>query len=173
MIVTVEEVKSFLANVDVDPPADDVIESTIKLVTDQLEDACGCRFEPREETVTVEARNGQVILEPMVIDVTEIDGESASIGPYRSGVVPMADGTYTISYRHGHETVPARVKRAVLLLTRHVLNVDPTDWDNRATFKSNDLASWSLITPGVKGAVTPIPEVNQVIADYQFPGGIA
>jgi hypothetical protein len=172
-IVTLEEVQDFLSqDVEVDA-GDDAIGTAITIVTETLEDACRCAFTPRTKTQTVEATSGTAVLEPMVIEVTQVDESPASLGPFASGVVPLVDGVHTVTYTHGHQLPPARIKRAALLLIRHLLSVDPSDFDARATHKVTEMASWSLITPGVRGAKTPLPEVNQIIADYSFSTGVS
>lgn len=171
-LVTDQEAIAFCAEVGVTINATQA-QAAIALASSALVDACRCQFEPTVLTETVVAVNGRALLSwPLVSSVDEVDGVPSTLGASRTGEIELADGTHTVKYTHGHGTVPVRIKRAVLLLVRHVVTVDPTDWDNRSTFKSNELASWSLVTPGVKGAVTPIPEVNQVIADYGFPQDI-
>lgn len=171
-LVTDQEAIDFCAEVGVAINASQA-QAAIALAASALVDACGCQFEPTVFTETVTAVNGRALLSwPLVSSVDEVDGVAATMGASRTGEIELPDGGHTVRYTHGHAVVPARIKRACLLLVRHLVKVDPTDWDNRSTFKSNELASWSLVTPGVKGAVTPIPEVNQVIADYGFAADI-
>lgn len=144
-------------------------QAAVALATSTLVDACRCQFEPTVTTETVVAVNGRALLTwPLVISVDEVDGVPSTLGRSRTGTIELADGDHIVKYTHGHDVVPARIKRACLLLVRHIVKIDPTDWDSRSTFKSNELASWSLVTPGVRGAITSIPEVNQAIGDYRF-----
>lgn len=171
-LATDQEAIAFCAEVGVTINATQA-QAAIALASSALVDACRCQFEPTVLTETVTTVNGRALLSwPLVASVDEVDGSPATVTFTRAGEITLPDGTHTVKYTHGHAAVPARIKRACLLLVRHLVKVDPTDWDNRSTFKSNELASWSLVTPGVKGAITPIPEVNQVIADYGFPQDI-
>lgn len=174
-LVSLDEVKDFLTRNESDVPDDDaVIEEARDLATSRLEDECRCAFVPREKTETVEAYNGTAILSmPLVISIEQIDGVAATGGPYPDGLIPLTgDGNHTVKYTHGHEEVPVPIKRAVLLLIQDYLSIDPSDLDRRATSKVTEMASWALVTPGVRGAVFPIPEVNQIIKNYAFIGGV-
>lgn len=167
-IVDAGDAMAFCEAVGLTPTQGEVAQA-IELATATLEDVCRVRFRSKTHTETVTVEGGTLIAEPMVTAVTAIDGEPVTMGPFHSGVITgLPNGQIEITYQHGWATAPARIKRACLLLVRHILTEDPTDLDSRATFKSNELASWSLVTPGVKGAVTPIPEVNQIIVDYAF-----
>ena len=168
-LVTVEEVESFISDVgllDLDP---DRIEELRDVATARLEDACHVAFTEREAVETATGVGGFALLSrPRVIQVLKVDNVSVGQGPYPDGRIPLEVGEHSVLYRHGWEETPLPIKRAVLLLTRHYLTVDPTDFDERATSKSNEVASWSLVTPGVRGAIFPIPEVNQIVSDYSY-----
>jgi hypothetical protein len=172
-IVTVAEVEAFVADIGLTGLASTDITDARDLATARLEDACRCSFTPRETTETVEGVNGWALLgHPLVSEVLTIDGVAENTGPYPAGRIPLAGGEHEVTYRYGHETAPLPIKRAVLLLTRHMLTVDPTDFDERATSKTTEMAAWSLVTPGFRGAIFPIPEVNQIVSDYAFAGDI-
>lgn len=167
-LATDQEAIDFCGQVGVTVAAPEA-HAAVELATRTLVDACRCEFEPTITTEAVIATDGRALLRwPLVISVDEVDGDPATISATRSGEIEIETGSHTVKYTHGHAAVPPRIKRACLLLVRHLVKIDPTDWDSRSTFKSNELASWSLVTPGVRGAVTSIPEVNQTIADYRF-----
>jgi hypothetical protein len=171
-VVTVAEVREFCESVGVET-TDAEIEEARDLAEARIEDACGVSFTPKVATEEVESVNGWALFpHPRVIQVQEVDGETVNTGPYRTGRVPLNTGTHTVTYTHGWEEPPLPIKRAVKLLTRHMLSVDPTDFDERATSKTTELAAWSLVTPGFRGAIFPIPEVNQIVSDYAFVGDI-
>lgn len=172
-IVTVSEIEEFIADVGLLDLDADKIEDTRDMATARIEDACGVAFVEREAVEIATGRDGFALLSrPRVIEVLKIDNVSAVSGPYPEGRIPLEDGDHSVLYRHGHETTPLPIKRAVLLLTRHYLTTDPTDFDERATSKTTEMASWSLVTPGVRGAIFPIPELNQIVSDYSYAGDV-
>jgi hypothetical protein len=172
-LVTVAEVEDFVSDVGLLDLDTDKVEDTRDYAIARIEDACGVAFVEREEVEIATGRDGFALLSrPRVIEVLKIDNVSAVSGPYPEGRIPLDDGDHSILYRHGYETTPLPIKRAVLLLTRHYLTIDPTDIDERATSKSTEMASWSLVTPGVRGAIFPIPEVNQIVSDYSYAGDV-
>lgn len=168
-LVTVEEVESFIADVGLLDLDSDRLEETRDVATVRIEDACHVAFTEREAVETVTGVDGFALLSrPRVIEVLKVDNVAVGEGPYPDGRIPLEDGAHSVLYRHGWEETPLPIKRAVLLLTRHYLTIDPTDFDERATSKSNEIASWSLVTPGVRGAIFPIPEINQIVSDYGY-----
>lgn len=168
-IVTVSEVEDFISDIGLRDIDEDIIEETREVALARLEDACGVAFVPQTKTEQVTGSNGFGLLDmPRVIEVVTIDGTADGSGPYPEGRIPLDDGVHTVVYEHGWQTPPLPIKRAVLLLIRHYLTTDPTDFDERATSKATEMASWSLVTPGVRGAIFPIPEVNQIVHDYTY-----
>ncbi|HTU15639.1 MAG TPA: hypothetical protein VMF31_10600 [Solirubrobacterales bacterium] len=173
-VVTVQEVKDFVVGVVDDVPEDPKILEAIELVQDRLEDACRCAFIPQTRTEQVEAHDGKALLSrPLVIEVLEVDGEESSIaGPFPTGRIPLHNGDRVVKYRHGWEETPRPIKRAALLLIRDQLTPDPSDFNSRATSVSNEEGSFALVTPGVRGAIFPIPEVNQIVRNYAYVGDV-
>ena len=168
-VVTVQEVEAFVSDVGLLDLDQDRIEDFRDVATARIEDACHVAFTEREAVETVTAENGFALLSrPRVIQVLKVDNVADGGGPYPTGRIALDDGEHSVLYRHGWEETPLPIKRAVLLLTRHYLTIDPTDFDERATSKSNEIASWSLVTPGVRGAIFPLPEVNQIVSDYAY-----
>lgn len=168
-LVTVEEVEAFVADVGLLDLDSDQIESNRDVATARIEDACHVAFTEREAVEIATGVDGFALLSrPRIIEVLKVDNVAVGEGPYPDGRIPLEDGDHSVLYRHGWEETPLPIKRAVLLLTRHYLTIDPTDFDERATSKSNEMASWSLVTPGVRGAIFPIPEINQIVSDYAF-----
>lgn len=155
--------------------SDEEIAKKRDLAEHRIEDACQVAFRPRYAHETVEGHGHHSILlpRPRLLRVISLDGEDLEALPSIPGVI-TADyrwtGDYDIAWIHGHEVSPPSVAAAVQQLAVHYLLVDPDDLDARATFKSNDVASWSLVTPGVKGARFPIPEVNEVVKEFGYLG---
>lgn len=172
-LVTVEEVEAFVSDVGLIDLDQDQVEELRDVSTVRIEDACGVAFTEREAVEIATGADGFGLLtRPRVIEVLKVDNVAVGDGPYPEGRIPLDDGPHSVLYRHGWEETPLPIKRAVLLLTRHYLTVDPTDFDERATSKTTEMASWSLITPGVRGVIFPIPEVNAIVADYQYAGDV-
>lgn len=168
-LVTVGEVEDFVSDVGLHDLDSDKIEDLRDVASARIEDACHVAFSEREAVETVTGQDGFALLShPRVLDVLKVDNVAVNEGPYPDGRIPLDDGDHSVLYRHGWEDTPLPIKRAVLILTRHYLLVDPTDFDERATSKSNEIASWTLVTPGVRGAIFPIPEVNQIVRDYAY-----
>ncbi len=83
--------------------------------------------------------------------------------PYEWGV-----GDYIIEYEHGMDRPPPDVKAAAIRWLRNTLNASKSGIPDRAkSFSVADGGSYSLITPGVNGAVSGIPDVDVVIERYK------
>ena len=168
-LVTIEEVEAFISDVGLLDLDADRIKDFRDVAEVRIEDACGVAFTEREAVENATGVDGFALLSrPRVIEVDKVDNVAVGTGPYPDGRIPLEVGEHSVLYHHGWEETPLPIKRAVLLLTRHYLTIDPTDFDERATSKANEVASWSLVTPGVRGAIFPIPEVNQIVSDYSY-----
>lgn len=145
-----------------------------------LQDACNVSFTPKMTTetlqrsmlrwakvtaITATAVNGTAITTPA--DVRVVDGRYISRRQFDMNV----DGyrTIQVTYTHGWSTPPAPVVQAVLRLARYYLLEDPSNLFERATSISTEDATYSLVTPGVRGASFPIPEANAVVNRYGYP----
>lgn len=92
-----------------------------------------------------------------------------------SGVIARYATTWAtrwvkIGYEHGFTTPPPDVKRAAMRLTREILNeAKITSPDAAVSWNSTDLG-WSavFVTPGVRGAHTRLPQVNEVLDAWTF-----
>lgn len=147
-----------------------------------IEDACGVAFRPRYARETLDGPGGTDLLlsrrRPLALRSVTIGGtaltstELAAIEMTRGGKLYRSAGWGTgregidVVYEHGYKTPPARISRACVRLARSYLSEAPSDYDERATRVDTDAASYSLITAGVRGAHTSIPEVNQAINEY-------
>lgn len=172
-LVTVEEVEAFVSDVGLIDLDADKIEETRDVAIARIEDACGVAFVEREDVEIATGRDGYALLaRPRVTEIVKVDNVAVGDGPYADGRIPLDDGDHSVLYRHGWIQTPLPIRRAVLILTRHYLTVDPTDFDERATSKTTEMASWNLVTPGVRGAIFPIPEVNQIVSDYSYAGDV-
>ncbi len=66
----------------------------------------------------------------------------------------------TVEYTYGHTYQVDNVNRIALLLLRDRLVPQPTDYGGRATSFTGDMGTWRFETPGMRGNVSTIPEVN-------------
>ncbi len=95
--------------------------------------------------------------------------------PSKSGLLAREVGWpapwVQIGYEHGMAAPPADLKRAAMRLCRELLVNEAKGQipDNATNFQSSDLG-WSavLVTPGVRGAHTRLPFVNEAIDAWMF-----
>jgi hypothetical protein len=154
-----------------------------------LEDACGVAFRPRYAR---EVRDGDGSTSLMLYRRRPLQLISVSVGGtaltsseladvelsssgllYRAGAWASGFENLDFAYIHGYRSPPEPVSRAAVKLARSFIVKSPSNFDERATSVTTDEAHYSLVTPGVRGAHTSIPEVNRVIEEYGQPLGIA
>lgn len=151
-------------------------------VEQALEDACGVAFVPRyrRELVSGIGTTRAVLSMPRVTAIrsTTLDGTSigatalATLIPNLGGVVyyptgwTAGYGNYSIAYEHGHEYPPERVRGAALLLAKEWLVQGPVD--ARTTTMTNEDGTYILSTPGMRGAVFGLPEVDSAVMEYSM-----
>lgn len=165
---------------------DDGIVVARTLAEGWLEDECHVAFRPRyaRDTLDGSGEQKQLLDRPRVIVLREVSvaGEVLDLDGlkmYPSGAIwastPWPEGAQNISvaYEHGFLSPPSRVSRAAVRLARHFIVENPSDYDERASSMSTDEAHYTFITPGMRGAVTSIPEVNVVIEAFEYREGIA
>lgn len=167
------------------PDAD--IDAARQMAEQSIEQACGVAFIPRTEVETVSGNglNTLMLKHPKVTSVQAVTvGGVAYASADLAGVTVLPDtgqlyntalwtsgrANVVITYTHGFDAVPLRVKQAAMLLTRRWLVDGP--FDDRATSMTTDDGTFSLITPGVRGAVTDLPEVNATIDQYGYIEGV-
>lgn len=166
-----------------------------------LEDACGKAFRPRYAKDTIVPQSASwataqvfsgidftnlllIHKDPIKILAVTVDGtaltqtEIDAITIAKSGLLTRTPGwggdPCTIAYTYGFSSVPEPVSRAAVRLARAYLTPNPSDYDERSTRVDTPEASYSLVTPGVRGAITSLPEVNAVIQMYGASGvGVA
>lgn len=167
---------------------DELIDAMREAVEQALEHACGVAFVTR--TATDERHDGpgssDLLLDwPRVQDVSAASvGGSSITGDALTGLVPYRDGrvyysggwvsgrgNVLITYTHGYEAVPGRVKRAAIILTKRFLVQSPVN--DRATqlVNSDGTTQW-LVTAGVRDAIFDIPEANAVVEEYSVRGSV-
>lgn len=79
-------------------------------------------------------------------------------------VWPKGRRNIEIAYEHGLDVVPDDVHRAALVRIRTVLNANRSGVPDRAvTFTSEGGGTFSIATPGMRGSITGIPDVDVVL----------
>ena len=157
---------------------DAAVEPNRDLAEQVLEHACDVAFIPRRRSEVVNANpNGLVHLSmPQGREVESIvdqygttwEGEQLADVVIGNGFIVGMRWTpgqiVTVTYTHGYETPPARVRRAAMIATRVWTERGPVD--DRATQIAADGATINLATPGLLESVTGIPEVDATISLY-------
>lgn len=153
------------------------------LAEDAFEEACGVAFVPRYARETIATPIGTVLLtawprlrkvrSATVAGTALSSSDLTALLVSRAGEVTRStvwqasmasDSQTTIAYEHGYDRPPARVSQAVLRLAKTWLVKGPVD--DRATQIATDVGTINLFTPGIRGAVFGIPEVDQVADMY-------
>lgn len=143
------------------------------------EKAAGVAFRPRYAKETRNGRNKTDLVlanpRPTALLVATLDDLDVSADvtlepegtAYYEPAWTKGRQNIVIAYEHGYASPPGPVTNAAVRLARYHLVGDPTNYDERATHMDTGEASYDLVVAGVRGAMTPLPEVNQVIMDYR------
>lgn len=159
---------------------DDEIAEARDVAEQILEDACGVAFVPRTTTETLYPNVATTALRVSrreLRDVTSAideDGDAIDLTDHRlngawvhldQGWATTISSPVTVTYVHGMDAPPARVKRAAMILARNHL-VEDLVTDRRMS-EFTDVGVVRLATPGVAGSITGIPEVDATIHLYR------
>lgn len=138
------------------------------------EEGCHQAFVLRSETFDLPGAHRMTIPRYRVrsVDAVTVDGENEDPellwldGNSVCGV--RARGPVLVTVTHGWDAPPTRIKDAAILLAYHRAAKGPID-DRAIGRVSPDGTLINLSTPGMRGAVTGIPEVDAAIRAYQKP----
>jgi len=76
---------------------------------------------------------------------------------------------YVVEYEHGADGPPADLRDAAITRLRHRLNIHRSGIPDRATSMSTESGqSYALATPGLRGFITGVPDVDVVLGRYTF-----
>jgi len=79
------------------------------------------------------------------------------------------DTVYVVEYEHGANQPPPDLRDAAITRLRHRLNIHRTGIPDRATSMSTESGqSYALATPGLRGFITGIPDVDVVLGRRTF-----
>lgn len=150
------------------------------LVEEAIEDSCGVAFVPRYRREAIAGTNTTtvVVSQPRVTALRSVtlDGVALSVAslatvvPNDAGVLYYPAGwawgasNYDIAYEHGYPRPPARITQAALTLARSWLVDGPLD-DRTTAFTTPD-GTFALSTPGMRGSIFGIPEVDAAVRQY-------
>ena len=108
---------------------------------------------------------------PLVREIEAVDDDGTTWTPEQIGDAEIERGWIygvpagaTVTYTHGYEQPPARIRRAAMIATRVWTLRGPVD--DRATQIAVEGATINLATPGLLGSLTGIPEVDAAIAAH-------
>lgn len=178
--------------------SDSVLTNTTKYPTEKLREArlaveaefegiCERSFMPRYARERL-IGNGDGTLwvsnaQPLKVLSCSVNGEDWSdkeftTPPYNLRVLCVPDGSYwprdsrvVIEYVYGMPYVPRRIKNAAIKRAKSQLVSSNSRIDERATIMNvPDFGNFVLATPGVRGSLTGIPEVDVVLQEYALGG---
>lgn len=182
-LFSISEARSVSPLADEDKYPTSAIIAMRTLVEQSLEDVCGVAFVPRYSMASINGPGDTAVSLPRTlihrirsaaIAGTPVDTSTLTVAAtdvYRTAGWPRGTQNITIGYEHGYATPPARVAHAALRLAKRWLIEGPVD--DRATTMSNDAGTFSLVTPGMRGAMFDIPEVNAVTQQYSLTALVA
>lgn len=156
------------------------------MVETALEDACGVAFVPRYAKSTFSGSGtSTMLLPPRVRAIRSASNEGVAVSaPYLATMRMLSTGelyypsiwgagfaNYEIAYEWGYDAPPPRVSQAALLWAKAWLTKGPID--ERWTSMTSEDGTYALSTPGMRGANSGLPEVDQTIHEYSLRVGIA
>jgi hypothetical protein len=148
------------------------------LVESAIEDACGVAFVPRYRVESVSGDGGtSVVLERAKVSAVRsvtVGGTAVtdvSLSPYgtlyRRGGFGRGFQNVVVGYEHGWSSPPPRVSQAAMLLARRWLVDGPID-DRATSVSMEGVGTYTLATPGMRGSYFGLPEVDQVVNQYEM-----
>jgi hypothetical protein len=155
------------------------------MVETALEDACGVAFVPRYAKTTVNGSGtSTLLLPPRVRSIRSASNEGVAVSaPYLATMRLLSTGelyypslwasgfaNYELAYEWGYDYPPPRVSQAALLWAKSWLVKGPID--DRWTSMTSEDGTYALSTPGMRGANSGLPEVDQVIHEYSLRAGV-
>jgi hypothetical protein len=155
----------------------------------KLEHKCGQAFVPRYERQTLygygtrslalkwpnirTVRSASSLYLGTTTTLTGTDLTNLTIDSYGAvhGYYWMSGYPWTIEYEHGLSHPSPDASEAALVLAKHKLVKGPID--ERATQRSSEFGPVNLATPGMFGAWSGIPVVDQFVQDNDLTVGVA
>jgi len=172
---SVEELRQEEVEVTEDRATDDQVKAMRDLVEETIEQAAGVAFLPRRAEETLPPTSGRPVhlsralvreVEQVSVNGDDWTAEEVAGLPVDHGwLIGLYAADAVVTYTHGYDQPPARIRRAAMTATRVWLLKGPVD--DRATQLAVDGSTINLATPGLLGFITGIPEVDAAIRQYQ------
>jgi hypothetical protein len=165
-------------------PAEEVTDADLaakrEIALRSIEEACGVAFRARYHRDVLDGTGSRELLlsRPRVLRIlaASVDGEAAALDELTvdpAGILLATAGRWSCgranveaAYAHGYESLRS-AELPVRDLAAYLLTLSPTDWNERATGMSNEMGSYSLVTPGVRDAIFPLPSVNSFVREHR------
>jgi hypothetical protein len=174
--------KSIEKKYDEGQVADEDLAAAREAATTQIESACGIAFRPRYGKTVVDGTGSSVLmLPPRLLRVLSVAVAGEQLSPEAlaaltidpdgfliiDGRWPDGRSNIEIAFVHGYENFPPAAL-PVRDLAAYLLAKSPTDFNQRATSYTSGDVTYSLVTPGMRGANFPLPEVNAFVENHGF-----
>jgi hypothetical protein len=181
---TLAELRARYPELDATSYPDDVVDGVAATAEQALEDACDVAFVPRAATdiVTTQTAFGdRRLLNTPVRSITSADdaaGNSIDVtgatidGRWISLPNGWPAGQVSITYQHGQDVPPLRVKQAAMILTREWLVSGPVT-DRQTQLPTEGGGAVNLAVPGGRFGTFGIPEVDATVAQHSRESMIA
>lgn len=150
-------------------------------IAEAFQDICGVAFSPTSETDVAVDGGRAVLLLPhtRIVSLDAVSVGGTAFGPqemddlivypgglvYRPGGWSPGVGNVTVSYTHGYENVPKRIKWAALVVA--VEELTGNDINSRAISHTDELGTVRLSTPDGVNRWYGIPSVDSILAQYR------
>lgn len=157
-----------------------------EIATREIESACGTAFRPRYAKEQLDGEGTERLKlgysQPLKLIRIEIEEEplseaeltevvieaSPNVAIRRDSIWPRGKSNIVVAYVF-RSPASALASLPVRDYAAYLLTPSPTDWDQRATALSTDVGTYSLVTPGVRGAQFPLPSVNAFCSQFSMP----
>lgn len=165
-------------------PSNELVALKRESALNEIEDACGVALRPRyaQELLSGDgstklrlSRRRLISVEAISVNGTALssgDLEDLTLDPMGTIIASSAWSrgvlNIVVTYTHGFVSYPPAI-HPVRDYAAYLLTENPSDYNQRATSISTDIATYSLVTPGVRGARFPLPSVNAFVAEFGAP----
>lgn len=160
------------------------VDATAAVAEQAIEDACNVAFVERTATDVVSTQTtygARKLLHTPVRGITsarDADGNTIVVtgatidGRWVTLPNGWPDGQVTITYTHGQDAPPLRVKQAAMILTREWLISGPVT-DRQTQLPTEGGGAVNLALPGGRFGTFGIPEVDATVAQYSHESLVA
>ncbi len=178
--VSLPEVQKKLGN---ETKADAELFRAREIASREIEEACGVAFRPRyaRERLTGGGRRRLMLEHRGVLRILAVTIDGTALSPEEvadldldgKGILTRSvawpdSGVYNIEVSYVHALTNFLAAREPICdYAAYLLIPAATDFAGRATSISNENGTFSLVTPGVRGANFPLPSVNAFVKRFE------